>query len=105
MEIKEVLALVQAGFTKAEIEAMLKPADPVPAEVVPEPEQEKPEVVTGEKLETAPAENTVNNELLNEVKELKTMLQRQALINDGFKQSNKDDAVSILASIINPPKD
>lgn len=102
MDFKEVLTLVKAGYSKDEIDAMLKPAEPAPAVEPAEPEQ--PEIVTAEKLETVPAE-PAESDLLKEVRELKTMLQRQALINDGFKPANKDDAVSILASIINPPKD
>lgn len=102
MDFKDFIALVKAGYTKADIDAMIKGADPIP---VAEPTPEPVEVVTAAEI-AAPADpEPVNNnsELLAEVRELKTMLQRQALINDGFKTAKQDDAVSILASVINPP--
>ena len=108
MELNQILKLIDAGFTKADIEAMTTaaPAKEEPAAV--ETPAEEPVKVPAEepvKVET-PAQPTVNeaalNGLLDEVKSLRKQLQLHAILNDGFTPATEDAAEQILASIINP---
>lgn len=107
MELDQILKLINAGFTKSDIEAMTSaPAkestEPTaPAEPVEEPVKEvKPEV----KLEPveAPAVSQDFSALLEEMKGIRKQLQMQAILHDGFTPASPDDAQQILASIINP---
>lgn len=111
MELDQILKLIDAGFTKADIEAMTSPAKEstptaAPEEKTAEPVIEKAPAETApvEKVpETAaPAENPVMTALLEEMKGIRKQLQMQAILHDGFTPASPDDAQQILASIINP---
>lgn len=106
MKLDQILKLIDAGFTKSDIEAMTSaPAkestEPTaPAEPAEEPVREvaalKPEPVE------APAVNPDFSALLEEMKGIRKQLQMQAILHDGFTPASPDDAQQILASIINP---
>lgn len=105
MNIDQIIKLIDAGFTKADIEAMSAPAN-VSTET-PEPVTEPvSETVVEKEPEPVPAAPSVNdaavNALLDEVKSLRKQLQLHAIVNDGFTPADTDSAQQILASIINP---
>lgn len=106
MNIEQIIKLIDAGFTKADIEAMNAPAN-VSTEPVAEPVTEPAaEPVVEKEPEPVPAAPSVNdaavNALLDEVKSLRKQLQLHAIVNDGFTPADPDTAQQILASIINP---
>ena len=107
MELNQILKLIDAGFTKADIEAMTAaaPAAEEPAAVEtpaadPAPVAETPAQV---EIQAQPSVNDAAlNGLLDEVKSLRKQLQLHAILNDGFTPVTEDAAEQILASIINP---
>lgn len=107
MELNQILKLIDAGFTKADIEAMTAaaPAKEEPA-AVETPAEEPVKVPAEEPVKETPVQPTVNeaalNGLLDEVKSLRKQLQLHAILNDGFTPATEDAAEQILASIINP---
>lgn len=102
MELNTILKLLDAGYTKADIEAMTAPA----AEVTPAPVEEpvKPAEVPAE--ETAPEMTSADilNNLLAEVKGLKAQIQANNIRSDSMGSKPEVSAESILASLINPNK-
>ena len=93
MKILDRLALLKAGYTKDEINEMIKA----------EAEDQKPE------QEEASSEQTdkyadIITALANEVKELKTSIQKENIKNSEMSTGahNVDDAMNVLASLINP---
>ena len=105
MELDQILKLIDAGFTKADIEAMSAPAKESTEPTAPaEPTEPVREAAPAAKTE--PAEPTVNPDfsaLLEEMKGIRKQLQMQAILHDGFTPASPDDAEKIMASIINPP--
>lgn len=103
----EFVALVKAGYTKEEIDAMEKAeaapveAAPVQEEKKPEPEQ-KPEEV---KTEEIPADNSALASLQAEITALRKAIQAMNVKN-AYRTDDPDavNAESILASIIQPAK-
>lgn len=93
MKILDRLALLKAGYTKEEINEMIKA----------EAEDQKPE------QEEASSEQTdkyadIITALANEVKELKTSIQKENIKNSEMSTGahTVDDAMNVLASLINP---
>ena len=108
MEIKDIIALVNAGFTRDEIMTLTGPTSdpptvapeaaaeaPTPAAAAPAPEAPKPE--------PAPAAPD-NSEVLAALRDLTQTIRKNAIIRDTLKPSEEPSAVDILASVINPPK-
>lgn len=108
MEIKDLLALVNAGFTRDEImklsDSSVNPPvaapaaaaeAPTPAAAEPAPELPKPE--------PAPAQVPDNSEVLAALKDLTQTIRKNAIMRDTMKPSEQPSAVDILASVINPP--
>ena len=101
MKATEILALINAGYTKEEISAMELPEtaaapDPIP-EPVPEaePEQEK----------EAPKPDPVNPEiqaLTKQINDLVSAIQKSNLLNTNQPQIQAESAEDILANIIAP---
>ena len=105
MKASEILQLIGAGYTKAEIDAMENPEtdapDPVPAaapeaepDPAPEPETRKPD-----------KPQTVNPEieaLTQQINSLVSAIQRSNILNSQQPQQPAESAEDILASIISP---
>ena len=98
MIIENILKLLDAGYTKAEIEAMTSSATSEPAETVSEPVQEP---VKEEPAQTPASNDDVVNSLIEEIRGLKKQMQMHSIINDGLNPK-QETAQDILASIINP---
>lgn len=105
MKATEILQLINAGYTKADIEAMELPEtgapdpDPSPAPAA-EPEKEteapQPEPVKP---------NTVNPEiqaLTKQINDLVSAIQKSNLLNTNQPQIQAESAEDILANIIAP---
>ena len=103
MELNDILKLVNAGYTRADIEAMEAPAPadtPADAEPAPAPAQPDPE--------PAPAP-TVNDERYDRLEKLLTTLigaQQGLNVNAdiGAADVNKRTPEQILGSVIAPPR-
>lgn len=106
MDFKDILALINAGYTKAEISAMTAPAEPVnisdPTIRPVEPEA----VPVAEESAVVPADNNADlSALLAEVKQLRAAVQANALRSDSLPTLTKEDiATKILGEVINPTK-
>lgn len=108
MEVKDIVALVNAGYTKSEISELLSsasltspepsgPAKAPPADPAPVQETVKPEAPA------APAAAAVDNsEVLAALKELTKTIQKNAILRDDLKLVKPDTAEDILGKIINP---
>ena len=104
MEIKDIIALVNAGYTKSEISEFLssaaspEPSGPAEAPADPAPVQETV------KAEAAPAAAPAvdNSEVLSALKELTKTIQKNAILRDDLKLVKPDTAEDILGKIINP---
>lgn len=108
MEIKDIISLVNAGFTRDEIMTLMGPTSdpsiaapeaaaeaPTPAAAEPAPEAPKPE--------PAPAAPD-NSEVLAALKDLTQTIRKNAILRDTMRPTEQPSAVDILASVINPPK-
>lgn len=104
MKLSDTLALLRAGYTKAEIreletaqdnepsltgDSLQDPAGSVPSPADPVESANKKEI----------------NELRNLVTNLTNLIQKQNIQNSELKPVEKESAVDILASIINPKKE
>ena len=104
MEIKDIVALVNAGYTKSEISELLssaaspEPSGPAEAPADPAPVRETV------KAEAAPAAAPAvdNSEVLSALKELTKTIQKNAILRDDLKLVKPDTAEDILGKIINP---
>ena len=103
MNKEEILKLVNAGYTKAEIEAMSSDQKPE------EKPEEKPEVKPEEKPEVKPAETVsftpdAMKEFTGAIKGLSDMIKKSNMINDGYEPKTAlEKGEEVLASLINPP--
>lgn len=106
MDVNTILKLIDAGYTKADIEAMNTPASAEASTPVEAPAEEKP---AEEKPAEAPAMtgDDILQNLLAEVKGLKAQIQSNNIKNDTMNVNHAPDltAEQILASIINPKKE
>lgn len=105
MDVKDILALINAGYTKAEISAMTAPQEPA---LQPDPTiQPEPEAVpVADQPAVVPADNNADlSALLAEVKQLRAAVQANALRSDSLPTLTKEDiATKILGEVINPTK-
>lgn len=101
----EFVALVKAGYTKEEIDAMEK-AEAAPVEAAPVQEEKKPEPEPEEvKTEEIPADNSALASLQAEITALRKAIQAMNVKNAyGTVDPDAVNAESILASIIQPAK-
>ena len=105
MNKEEILKLVNAGYTKAEIEAMSsdqKLEEPKPEEKPEEPKpEEKPEVKPAETVSLTP---DVMKEFTGAINGLSDMIKKSNMINDGYEPKTAlEKGEEVLASLINPP--
>lgn len=104
MDVNTILKLIDAGYSKADIDAMNAPASAeasAPVEAEEKPAEEKPAeapAMTGD---------DILQNLLAEVKGLKAQIQSNNIKNDSMNVNHAPDltAEQILASIINPQKE
>ena len=105
MKVEDILSLINAGYTKAEISAMTAPQEPA---LKPDPTiQPEPEAVpVAEQPAVVPADNNADlSALLAEVKQLRAAVQANALRSDSLPTlTHEDIATKILGEVINPTK-
>ena len=106
MEIKDIIALVNAGYTKTEISELLssaaspEPSGPAESPADPAPVQETVKAEAAPAAAAAPAVD--NSEVLSALKELTKTIQKNAILRDDLKLVKPDTAEDILGKIINP---
>lgn len=106
MKITDVIQLLKAGYTKAEIDELRKEPeignDPssqglLPSNVSGEKAGEDPGLPSPEQEEIAKLKQMVSN--------LQNLVQKQNIQNSELKPVEPESAVDILASLINPKKE
>ena len=103
MNKEEILKLVNAGYTKAEIEAMGSD------QKLEEKPEENPEVKPEEKPEVKPADTVsftpdIMKEFTGAINGLSDMIKKSNMINDGYEPKTAlEKGEEVLASLINPP--
>ena len=107
MEIKDIIALVNAGFTRDEIMTLMGPSSD-PSIVAPEAAAEAPTPAAAEPAPEAPKPEPApavpdNSEVLAALKDLTQTIRKNAILRDTMRPSEQPSAVDILASVINPP--
>ena len=108
MEIKDIIALVNAGFTRDEIMTLTGPTSDPPI-VAPEAAAEAPTPAAAEPAPEAPKPEPApavpdNSEVLAALKDLTQTIRKNAIMRDTMRPTEQPFAVDILASVINPPK-
>ena len=109
MNLNELLELVRAGYTKADIEALTTPAEPAaPAEPEPaEPEPANPAETAVPRTDPAKLEDAAqsNYERLEALLNKYINTQQASNINSGTIQGNTQRTTEqILAEVIAPPR-
>ena len=105
MEIKDIISLVNAGFTRDEIMTLTGPTSDPPI-VAPEAAAEAPTPAAAELAPEAPTPAPAvpdNSEVLAALKDLTQTIRKNAILRDTMRPSEQPSAVDILASVINPP--
>lgn len=96
MTLNEILELCRAGFTKAEIMSMVKPAEQKPTEQKPteqKPAEQKP-------AEQNPAEIPGMEQLTNAVNSLIQTMQASNILNSNNPGAQNESADDILTNLI-----
>lgn len=105
MEIKDIISLVNAGFTRDEIMTLMGPSSD-PSIVAPEAAAEAPTPAAAEPAPEAPTPAPAvpdNSEVLAALKDLTQTIRKNAIMRDTMRPTEQPSAVDILASVINPP--
>ena len=101
-DVKDIISLLDAGYSREEIAEMIS----APAEEAEAPEEAAEETAAEPEAAEAPAaaeRSAEIEELKNEIQELKSLIRKQNLKAARIEEAPKqDDAVTILARIINP---
>ena len=106
MEIKDIISLVNAGFTRDEIMTLTGPSSDPPI-VAPEAAAEAPTPAAAAPA-PAPVQEPVqapvldNTEVLSAIKELTKTIQKNAILRDDLRPAKQETATDILGKIINP---
>ena len=95
MKLSERLALLRAGYSKEEINAMIDEDAKVQPEAPEKPAEPSADQATMKVLAT----------LANEVKDLKTAVYAKNIAASEVQKAGSPTAEDILASLINPPTD
>ena len=102
MNKEEIMKLVNAGYSKAEIEAMTvdaKPADEKPAE------QSKPEEPEPKPAEASVFTPDMIKEFTGAINGLSEMIKKSNMVNDGYEPKTAlERGEEVLATLINPPQ-
>lgn len=105
MEIKDIISLVNAGFTRDDIMTLTGPSSD-PSIVAPEAAAEAPTPAAAEPAPEAPTPAPAvpdNSEVLAALKDLTQTIRKNAIMRDTMRPTEQPSAVDILASVINPP--
>lgn len=105
MEIKDIISLVNAGFTRDEIMTLMGPSSD-PSIVAPEAAAEAPTPAAAEPAPEAPTPAPAvpdNSEVLAALRDLTQTIRKNAIMRDTMRPTEQPSAVDILASVINPP--
>lgn len=98
--LDKILKLVEAGYSKEEISAMLQP------EIREEPEIKEEPVPEEQKDELPPKDEYISamKEVTDELKKIKEDLRRSNIMNDSTGIGDPlEESRKVLASIIDPP--
>ena len=98
MEVKDIINLVNAGYTRAEIEAMQKASAPAPATQPATAPATQPATAPATQPETAPA--TQPADLAAQIAALTAAIQANGILNS--TQPKQESADDILASLLDP---
>lgn len=93
MKIAERIALLKAGYTKAEINSMIDEDAQTVSEPVQDAQENKPEEGVMKVLSA----------MASEIKDLKTAMYKENIANSTVQIGGQPTAEDILASLINPP--
>lgn len=104
MELEKVMKLIDAGYTKAEIEAMLKPAEVGGAPAAGE--QPKPAEAGGASAGEQPKPKETNELVLEAINNLTKTIQANAFFRDGGNAGagGSQTAEEILAGMFADPR-
>lgn len=108
MKISEKAALAMAGYTKAEIEAMDKPAQPTPAAVqnpaIPQPAPHPAQQPSGQYdgLETLLQQILQGQQSTTQAMQTMTQAMQANAMGLGIQQQPAADASTVTARIIDP---
>lgn len=106
MKATEILQLINAGYTKAEINAMELPETAAAPDPIPEPVPEAEPAPTTETPQPEPVKpNPVNPEiqaLTKQINDLVSAIQKSNLLNANMPEVPRESAEDILANIITP---
>lgn len=105
MEIKDIISLVNAGFTRDEIMTLMGPSSDPPI-AAPEAAADAPTPAAAEPAPEAPTPAPAvpdNSEVLAALKDLTQTIRKNAILRDTMRPTEQPSAVDILASVINPP--
>ena len=99
MTVEQIIKLIDAGYTKEDIQAMMEPkASPAP-EVKPEPINEKQEIPAEQPEEKKPDSEPVNKEMLQELRELKKAVFSMNIMNSS-QPAQPESVDDILAKAL-----
>lgn len=102
MKYEDLMKLVNAGFTKAEIQAMVSAEQPAPEQApAPEPEPE-PAPAPAPAPAPEPNYNQAIQQLTDQVSQLTNLVQRSNLLRMEQPEVKQESAEDIIASIIYP---
>lgn len=104
-KIEEILKLIDAGYSKAEIESLT--AETMPTAETAEAPQEAGEPAEVEKPAEVQANDNseVLNKVLSELAEMKKAMQKRNLADTYTDTPKPDRSTEILAQLINPKKE
>ena len=92
MTLEEIIKLIDAGYTKSDIEKMQAPAA---EEKEPEPKNEKQEKPAEKPEEKKPETEPVNNQMLQELQDLKKAVYAMNIMNtEQPAQKSVDDILA-----------
>lgn len=90
MKVNDILKLIDAGYTKADIEAMEAVPDKAPAEVPAKPAQPAQPAADPKPAEAQPAEAQANP-VLEELKALREQMNKLSIANNAAKIPDQED--------------
>lgn len=103
LKIEDVITLLKAGYTREEIDGYVNSKEPETAVKTAENAPETEPVKEREPVVNPDIELLTS--LVNEVKGMKTQMEKYFISHDTMNVTNEDVAQRILASVINPPKE